>query len=98
MRMYPEYVPPLEKREAGLTMRVTGWLILTFDAMFIVLFAPGGLRDGSLLFPIWAVTQALVGLVLVVEGGKKESASEVIPGSIVAAPPRYKPEETNKAA
>ena len=96
--LYPEYVPPLEKHEAGLTMRVVGWLLLVFDAMFIVLFAPGSLRDGSLLFPIWAVVQALVGVVLVAEGNKKESATEVIPGSIVALPPRYTPEEPGKVA
>ena len=28
MRTYPESVLPLAKREAGLTMRVTGWLLL----------------------------------------------------------------------
>ncbi len=96
--LYPEWVPPLEKHEAGLTIRVVGWLLLVFDALFIVLFAPGSLRDGSLLFPVWAVVQALVGLVLVAEGNKKESASEVIPGSIIALPPRYRPEEPKRAA
>ncbi len=96
--LYPEYVPPLEKHEAGLTTRVVGWLLLVFDALFIVLFAPGSLRDGSLLFPVWAVVQALGGLVLVAEGNKKESSTEVIPGSIVALPPVYRPEEPKRAA
>lgn len=96
--LYPEYVPPVEKRETGLTLRVVGWTLLVFDALFIALFAPGSLRDGSLLFPIWAVAQALVGVVLVGEGYKKETATEEIPGSIVALPPRYRPEEPRRAA
>ncbi len=97
--MYPESVPSLEPREAGLTMRVTGWLLLVFDAMFIALFAPGSLRDGSLLWPIWAVVQGLVGVVLVASGGEKEKRTEAIAGSIVPMPPRYQqPEEPKKAA
>lgn len=96
--MYPEYVPPLEKREAGLTMRVIGWLLLSVDAMILMLFAPVSLRDGSLIFPIWAVVQALVGVALVTEGDKKETATEEIPGSIIAMPARYTPEEPRRAA
>ncbi len=96
---YPEYLPPLESREAGLTMRTVGWLLLVFDALFIMLFAPASLRDGSKLWVVWAVVQGLAGLVLVVLGGEKEERTEVIEGSIVPMPPRYQqPEEPKKAA
>ncbi len=96
MRTYPEYEPPLDPQEAGLTMRVVGWTLLVFDAMFIALFAPASFRDGSLLFPVWAVAQGLVGLALAAEGSKKEKVTAAIEGSIVAAPPVY--EEPRRAA
>jgi hypothetical protein len=97
--MYPEYVPRLEAHEAGLTMRTVGWLLLVFDALFIAFFVPASLRDGSELWPAWAVAQGLVGVALVASGALKEKRTEVIEGSIVPMPPSYRQtEETKKAA
>ncbi len=98
MRTYPEYVPPLDPHEVGLTMRVVGWILLVFDALFIVLFAPASLRDGSVLFVAWAIGQALVALALIGAGMKKEKVTAEIEGSILAVPPVYRPEEPRRAA
>ena len=98
MRTYPEYLPRLERKEAGLTMRVVGWTLLVFDALFIALFAPASLRDGSAVWPIWAVAQALVGLLVASSGAKMETASEIIEGSIVPMPPVNRPEEEPRKA
>jgi hypothetical protein len=98
MRTYPEYEPPLERQEAGLTMRVIGWTLLVFDALFIALFAPAGLRDGSVLWPVWAVVQALVGFVLATAGAKMEDVTGPMAGSIVPMPPVYRPDEEPRRA
>ena len=98
MRTYPEYVPPLEPQELGLTLRVIGWILLVFDALFIALFAPASLRDGSVVWVIWAVVQALAALALIAVGAKKEEITAAEEGSILAAAPVYRPEEPRRAA
>ena len=80
---YPErfeIFPAVDTKEAALTWRTIGWTLLVHDAMFLALFAPAALRDGSLLFPIWMVVQGLAGIVLAVEGARKEDRMTVVEG------------------
>ncbi len=99
MRTYPEYVPPLDPHEKGLVMRTVGWTLLVFDALFIVLFAPASLRDGSVLFVVWSVGQALVAFALIFAGIRKEEITARVEGDIVAVPPVFRePHEPKKAA
>lgn len=98
---YPERLerlPSLGIHEAGLTMRVVGWLLLVHDAMFVAFFAPASWRVGSLLWPIWAVVQALVGVTLAAAGTKKEETTTVIAGSVVPMSPKYRQPEAPRTA
>ena len=85
--MYPEYVPPLDAQEAGLTMRTIGWMLLVVDVMVIGLFAPADLGVGHFLWPTWMVLQGIAGLAIVAAGVKKEEQATRIEGTLIPMPP-----------
>jgi hypothetical protein len=86
--LYPEYVPPLDPQEAGLTMRTIGWTLLVVDVMVIALFAPADLGVGHFLWPTWMVLQGIAGLAFVAAGVRKEEQATVIEGRVIALPKR----------
>jgi hypothetical protein len=86
--MYPEYVPPLDPHEAGLTMRTFGWTLLVFDLLFIALFVPADLRDGHFLWPTWAILQGIAGLAIVAAGVRKEEQATIMEGRVIPMPQR----------
>ena len=67
-------------------------------ALFVALFAPASLRDGSVVWPVWAIGQALVGVVLAASGAKMENLMGEIEGSIVPMPTLRRPEEHPRRA
>ena len=78
---YPEQLEVVnleDYREWALTMRTIGWMLLVVDVMVIGLFASQGLRDGSLLFPVWAMAQGLVGMALVAAGVRKHEIATAL--------------------
>ena len=78
---------PVDYHESALTLRTVGWLLIVFDALFISLFAAQGLRDGSYLFPVWAMVQGLVGLFLVGAGIERDAKATVMEGMHIPLEP-----------
>ena len=75
----PFYVlEPVDYHESALTLRTVGWTLLIFDAMLIGIFTFISLRDGSLVWPIWAVAQALVGLALIGIGAARDEKATIL--------------------
>jgi hypothetical protein len=78
---YPEpfyLVEPVDYHESALTLRTIGWTLLVFDAMLIGIFTFISWRDGSLVWPIWAVVQALVGLALIGIGAARDEKATIL--------------------
>lgn len=58
--------------ELGSALMTIGFLFLLVDLLVILLFASWSERDGSYFFLIWAIAQALVGVVLIAAGYYKK--------------------------
>ena len=75
----PFYVlEPVDYHESALTLRMIGWTLLVFDAFLIGIFTFVSLRDGSLVWPIWAIVQALVGVVLIGIGVRRDEKATIL--------------------
>lgn len=84
----PFYVlEPVDYHESALTLRTVGWTLIVFDVMFVGIFAAQGLRDGSYLFPVWAMVQGLVGLFLVGAGVLRDEKATVMEGMLIPLQP-----------
>jgi hypothetical protein len=77
-----------EYHENSLGMRTVGWVLITFAGMFLWIFVFISERNGSLLIPIWAVVQTLVGFALVGTGMARENSTAVIEAEM--APPELR--------
>jgi hypothetical protein len=84
-------VEPLDRHESALTMSTVGWTLLVHDAMFVALFAPAGIRDGSLLWPTWMVVEGLFGIGLVIAGAVKEARIAVNEARLSPMHKTYRP-------
>ena len=86
MRTDPRF--DLERiHEDALGLRTTGWVLLTFAGLLWV-FVFISVRDGSELFPAWAVVQSFVGFALVGIGIRKENETAVVHAEM--APPELR--------
>jgi hypothetical protein len=84
----PFYVlEPVDYHESALTMRVVGWVLIVVGAMVDGLFVFQGLRDGSLLFPVWATVQTLAGLFLVGAGIVRDEKATIMEGMLIPLNP-----------
>ena len=71
-------VEPVDYHESALTLRMIGWTLLVFDAFLIGIFTFVSLRDGSLVWPIWAIVQALVGAALIGIGAARDEKATIL--------------------
>ena len=73
--------------ENALGLRTAGWVLLTFAGLLWI-FVFISVRNGSVLFPAWAVVQSFVGFVLVGIGIKKQNDTAVVQSEMT--PPEYR--------
>jgi hypothetical protein len=81
--------------EDALGMRTAGWVLLTFAALLWLFFFIS-FRDGSALFPVWAVTQTIVGFALIGVGTGKENRTAIAQARM--APEAIRNEGRDRAA
>ena len=95
MRTDPRY--DLERyHEDALGMRTAGWVLLTFAGLLWI-FVFISIRNGTMLFPAWAVGQTAVGFALIGAGIKKENDTAVVQARMAPAVTRAEEREEDAA-
>lgn len=74
--------------ENSLGMRTVGWVLVTFAGLFLWIFVFISERDGSMVMPVWAVVQTLVGFALIGAGTARENRTSIIEAEM--APPQLR--------
>ena len=103
MRRSEEFdiITPAGHAENALAMRVIGWTLIV-HAGLLSIFIFQGLRDGSLVWLLWTLSQSVFGLMLVGAGEKRTAEASVaegflapgnapvasVPATVVNEPPR----------
>jgi|SRR5579863_2128988 len=59
----------VENRQLGSILLTLGWILLWMDAILGVFFF-ASIRDGSLFWPVWLTVEGVLGLALVMLGGR----------------------------
>lgn len=75
-----DIITPADYAEQALAMRTVGWLLLIHDVLVNGLFVFQGLRDGSLVWLLWTLSQGFLGLLLVGMGVSRRTKATLAQG------------------